>query len=63
MAINIAVGLVGALIFSTLAVIFSVNVFGISGGWMFFAFVIACAILGARASRAVYRKIKKMTGN
>ena len=56
---NFLVGLTGALVFSFLAVMFSIHVFGISSGWMFYALVIACAILGGRAARAIYGKINK----
>jgi uncharacterized membrane protein YeaQ/YmgE (transglycosylase-associated protein family) len=57
--INIIIGLVGALVCSFLAVMFSIHVFGINSGVMFYALVIACAILGGRAARAIYRKISK----
>jgi len=42
-----------------LAAFFSIRVFGINSGWMYIVFIIALAILGARAARAIYMKAKK----
>ena len=55
---NFIVGLIGALAFSFLAVMFSIHLFGINSGVMFYALVIACAILGGRAARAIYARMK-----
>ena len=56
---NFLIGLTGALVGSFLAVMFSIHVFGINSGVMFYAFVIACAILGGRAARAIQVKVTK----
>ena len=56
---SILIGLIGALVFSFLAVMFSIHLFGINSGVMFYALVIACAILGGRAARAIYGKMSK----
>jgi len=59
MKITLLISILGALIGALLAVLFSVRVFGISSGWMYVVFIIALAILGARAARALYMKFKK----
>ena len=56
---NFLIGLTGALVGSFLAVMFSIHVFGVNSGVMFYALVIACAILGGRAARAIYKKFNK----
>ena len=56
---NILVGLVGAIAFAMLAALFSVRVFGINSGWMYVLFLIAAAILGARAAKAIYTRATK----
>jgi len=56
---TLIISLLGAFAGAVLAAVFSIRVFGINSGWMYIVFIIALAILGARAARVIYAKIKK----
>jgi len=56
---SLLISLLGAFAGAILAALFSIFVFGITGGWLYFAFIVALAILGARLARAIYMKRKK----
>ncbi|MCL2201298.1 MAG: hypothetical protein FWB75_04970 [Oscillospiraceae bacterium] len=56
---TLLISLAGAFVGASLAALFSIRVFGINSGWMYIVFIIALAILGARAARAIYMKAKK----
>ena len=59
LVVSLLVSVVGALGGAMLAVMFSVRVFGISGGWMYVVFIFALAILGARLARMIYKKASR----
>lgn len=56
---SLLISLLGAFAGATLAALFSIRVFGINSGWMYIVFIIALAILGARAARAIYMRTRK----
>jgi len=56
---SLLISLLGASVGAMLAVLFSIRVFGINSGGMYIVFIIALAILGARAARAIYMKATK----
>jgi len=56
---SLLISLLGAFLGAMLAALFSIHVFGINSGWMYIVFIIALAILGARAARALYMKRAK----
>ena len=56
---SLIISILGAVAGALLAAFFSIRVFGINSGWMYIVFIIALAILGARAARAIYMKAKK----
>ena len=56
---NFLINLLGAFAGAMLAALFSIRVFGINSGWMYIVFIIALAILGARAARVIYAKATK----
>ena len=56
---SLLISLVGAFAGALLAALFSFFVFGITVGWLYFAFIVALAILGARLARTIYMKRKK----
>jgi len=56
---TLLISLLGASAGAVLAALFSIRVFGINSGAMYIIFIIALAILGARAARAIYVKVSK----